>query len=148
MRNWRWKHNLARFWVLSGSDKLMLLHATVWLAFARLMLLVLPFRQLAERLSSHNDSTNCNPEPEILERIGYAVQVAANKVPWRSDCFPQSIAGWMLLKHYGYNSTIHLGVTRSGADELLGHAWVTCGDIVVTGGEDPGRFAEIHRLGG
>jgi hypothetical protein len=40
----------------------------------------------------------------------------------------------MLLKHHGYGSTIHLGVKRVGDGELEGHAWLTCGDVVVTGG--------------
>jgi hypothetical protein len=53
----------------------------------------------------------------------------------------------MLLKHHGYGSTIHLGVKQVGEGELEGHAWLTCGDVVVTGGEGLDRFVETHRLG-
>jgi hypothetical protein len=126
----------------------MLLHAVVWLALARIMLLVLPFRMLAERLSAEHDAVADNPDPELLKRVGYAIQLAANNVPWRSDCFPQCIAGWMLLKHHGYNSTIHLGVERVDDNEIAGHAWLTCRRILVTNGEDLDRYAETHRLGG
>jgi len=126
----------------------MLLHATLWLAMARITLLVVPFRKLAARLSRGQNAAASAPDPELLERIGYAVGAAAGNVPWRSDCFPQSIAGWMLLKHYGHSSTIHLGVKRVGDGELEGHAWLTCGDVVVTGGEGLDRFVETHRLGG
>lgn len=126
----------------------MLLHATLWLAMARITLLVMPFRKLAALLSRGQNGEESTPDPELLERIGYAVGAAAGNVPWRSDCFPQSIAGWMLLKHHGYNSTIHLGVQRLGDGELEGHAWLTCGDVVVTGGEGLDRFVETHRLGG
>jgi hypothetical protein len=143
----RWKQKLAKFGALGGADKWMLLRAAAWLAMARLMLLGMPFRRLAARLSGEQDSLTEEPDPELLERIGYAVRAAAANVPWRSDCFPQSIAGWMLLKHHGYRSTIHLGVKRLGDDELAGHSWLTCGDTVVTGGEDLDRYAETHRLG-
>jgi hypothetical protein len=125
----------------------MLLHATLWLAMARITLLVVPFRKLATVLSRGQYTEENAPDPELLERIGYAVGAAAGNVPWRSDCFPQSIAGWMLLKHHGHGSTIHLGVKRVGDGELEGHAWLTCGDVVVTGGEGLDRFVETHRLG-
>ena len=125
----------------------MLLHATVWLALARLMLLVLPFHRLAKRLSAVEGKEKSIPEPELLARIGRSIQAAAGNVPWRSDCFPQSIAGWMLLKHHGFKGTIHLGVERSGNEEVTGHAWLTCAGTVITGGEGLDRYAEIHRLG-
>jgi hypothetical protein len=143
----RLTEKLMRFRELESRDKWMLLHATLWLSTARIMLLVLPFPKIAERLSGEEDAAGEVPDSELLERIGYAVRAAAANVPWRSDCFPQSIAGWMLLRHYGYRSTIHLGVERSGEDELVGHAWLTSADTVVTGGEDLDRYAETHRLG-
>ena len=137
---------LQRFFALSGPDKLMLLHATIWLALARLMLLLLPFNKLAARLPGEHRTETGDPEPELLERIGYAVKAAANNVPWRSDCFVQGIAGWMLLKHHGYNGTIHLGVEKTDEDSLAGHAWLTCDDTVITGGESLDRYTEMLPL--
>jgi hypothetical protein len=147
MRTERWSQKFAKFRALSGGDKWMLLHAAVWLATARLMMLLMPFRKLAARLSADSGSATGEPPPELLRRVGVAVRVAAANVPWRADCFPQSIAGRMLLKHHGCSSTIHLGVDRVGKSDLIGHAWLTCGDTVITGGEDLDRYAEIHRLG-
>ena len=86
------------------------------------------------------------PDPDLLQRVGRAVAVTANHVPWRSDCFPQTIAGRSLLKRYGIASTIHFGVERIGEEDLAGHAWLTCGEIVVTGDTDLDRYTEIHRL--
>mgnify|MGYP001826655551 CR=1 FL=1 len=148
MSNRRWQYKLNKFRALSGADKWLLLHAAVWLALARIMLLVLPFPKLAARLSRESDAAKGDPDPEMVERVGSAVRIAANNVPWRSDCFPQSIAGWMLLKHHGYNSIIHLGVERPEEDQIAGHAWLTCDDTVVIGGEELGRYVETHRLGG
>lgn len=144
----RWQLRLAKFRALSSAEKWTLLHATVWLALARLMLSAMPFRKLAARLSRVQDPANDEPDPELLARVSFALRTAASTVPWRSDCFPQSIAGRMLLRHHGHSSTIHLGVDRSGYDELLGHAWLTCGDTVITGGDDLDRYTEIHRFSG
>lgn len=137
---------LRRFLELDGGDQRLVLVATCWLALARVWLLVLPFRKLAARLGTGQGSIEA--DPELLRRVGRAVSAAAAHVPWRSDCFPQSIAANRLLKGLGYGSTIHLGVSRAGGDGLEGHAWVTCGPVVVTGGADLARYAEIHRFGG
>ena len=137
---------LAKFRALGGEDRLMLLHATVWLALARLMLIFVPFRKLVTKLSAGQGATMNDIDPELLERIGYAVRAAAGNVPWRSDCFVQGIAGWMLLKHHGYNGTIHLGVEKKDENRLAGHAWLTCDGTVVTGGETRDRYTEMLPL--
>ena len=136
---------LRHFGALSLADQWLFLRAVFWLGVARIWLAVVPFRRLAERLSSGSNALGA--DPELLQRIGYAVSAAGANVPWRSDCFPQSIAAYKLLQRYGYSSKIHLGVEKGGNDELLAHAWLTCGDTVVTGGGQLDRYVEIHRLG-
>jgi len=137
---------LLRFVQLDSADKWLLLRATAWLAIARIMLIVMPFRHLSARLSATSNSTQTEPDQDLLQRIAYAISAAANNVPWRSDCFPQTIAARMLLKRFGYTSTIHLGVDRVGEDELEAHAWLTCGETVVTGGAELDRYTEVHSL--
>jgi hypothetical protein len=141
----RWKGKLQRFVRLDTEDRLLLLRAVFWIGVARLWLAAFPFQRLASRLSAEDGLDDA--DPELVRRIGNAVGAAGAHVPWRSDCFPRSIAAHQLLKSHGYASTIHLGVEKAGNGELLGHAWVTCGGIVVTGGEQLDRYAEIHRLG-
>ena len=144
MRIARLKNKLRRFGELSGPDKWLLLRAAVWLAVARLRLVVTPFQKLATRLAAEKDGSE--PDPDLVNRVGFAVSTAAANVPWRSDCFPQTLAARSLLKGYGLGSTVHLGVERAGDDDLSGHAWLTCGDTVVTGGADLDRYTEVHRL--
>ena len=140
----RLPHKLRRFGELSPADKWLLLRAAAWLAIARLRLAVTPFQKLIEGLSEEHRGSE--PDPEVLQRVGFAVGTAAANVPWRSDCFPQTIAARSMLKRYGYTATVHLGVDRVGKNDLLGHAWLTCGDTVVTGGADLDRYTEVHRL--
>ena len=147
MSNVRQTGKWRRFMQLDGADKWLLLRATGWLAIARIMLVAMSFERLSARLSATSNATEIEPDQDLLQRIGFAVSAAANNVPWRSDCFPQTIAARMLLKRYGYASTIHFGVERVGEDVLNGHAWLTCGETVVTGAAELNRYAEIHRLG-
>ena len=138
---------ISRFNALDGADKWLLMRAVGWLAVARVMMLAMSFKRLAARLSVSEDSAGREADPDILSRVSWAVTAAANNVPWRSDCFPQTIAASKILQKYGHGSTIHIGVERVGDDELAGHAWLTSGGVVVTGrGVDLSRYTELHRI--
>ena len=142
------RQKISRFWQLESKDKFLFCQAVAWLAFARIMLAIYSFRRLSERLDAAGSPKGAEPNAEELRRISYAISAAANNVPWRSDCFPQSIAARKMLRRRGYSSTIHLGVERVGDADLEGHAWTTCGDTVVTGGADLDRYTELHRFPG
>ena len=144
MSNPRRENKLVRFARLDGGDKWLLIRASAWLGVARLRLTLTSFQKLSERLSHDAPGIRADPDPEFLRRVGVAVGAAANNVPWRADCFPQAIAACLLLKRKGLASKIHLGVEKSGEGGIAGHAWLTCGDVVVTGGEDLDRYTEMH----
>ena len=146
MSTGRWRHKLDRLRALSGADRWLLLRAAWWLAVARFMLAVMPFSRLVERLSAPGKHGPASPDPDFPRRVGRAVSIAAAHVPWRSDCFPQTLAARRLLRRRGYATTIHLGVERVGDAGLAGHAWLTCGETVVTGGAELDRYTELHRL--
>ena len=69
----RLTEKLRRFRALEGRDKWMLLHAMMWLAMARIMLLVMPFKKLAARLSGEQEAEKGEPDLELLERIGFEI---------------------------------------------------------------------------
>ena len=135
-----------RFLQLDIRDKRLLLSAVGRLLVARIQLAATPFARLAETPITGSGVTSSEIDAELLARIGFAVRAAANNVPWRSDCFPQAIAARALLREYGYASTIHIGVEKVGEGGIAGHAWLTCGNTVVTGDEGLDRYSEVHRL--
>lgn len=143
MRITRWPHKLRRFSELSIADKWLFLRAVFWLAVARIELAKAPLERLATGSAQFVQKV---PDPELLHRIGFAVAAASANVPWRSDCFPQALAARSLLARYGYPAAIHLGVERTGETELAGHAWVTCGDVIVVGGEELDRYTEMSSM--
>jgi hypothetical protein len=140
------KGKLRRFLELDKPDRWLMIHAVGWLAIARLRLALTPFARLAEALANQSADSQGESDPALPERIGFAVRAAANNVPWRSDCFPQAIAARKMLGRYGYESIIHLGIDKVDETNIAGHAWLTCGDTVVTGGDVMDRYSEVHRL--
>jgi len=142
----RWPRKLRRFAELDIADKWLVLQAVGWLAVARVQLAATPFDRLVAQLSTQQEPASAALDPDLLRRIRYAIEAAAASVPWRSDCFPQTIAARAMLRRKHHASTIHLGVERGGETGLLGHAWLTCGGEVVTGGGNLERYTEIHRF--
>jgi hypothetical protein len=137
---------LEKFGRLTAADKWLVIRAVFWLGIARFRLVITPFRRLSDSLAGRSDQSVADVDADYVRRVGYAVRAAAGGVPWRSDCFPQTIAARSLLKSRGYATTIHLGVEKDQSGDIAGHAWLTCGDQVVTGGDDLDKYTEMHRI--
>lgn len=67
------------------------------------------------------------------ELISWALASAAARVPWRSDCLVQAMAASMWLDKAQLGYKLNIGVRKNAADELEAHAWLTSGNITVTG---------------
>jgi hypothetical protein len=68
-----------------------------------------------------------------IQLIGWAINSAAARVPWRSDCLLQAMAGSMWLDRIQRTYKLNIGVRKNAAGGLEAHAWLTSGDLVVTG---------------
>ncbi len=65
----------------------------------------------------------------------------SKKLFWRSVCLDKAVAGTILLKRRGIPSTFHLGLAKK--EKFEAHAWITCGDVIVTGGKTHEQFTPI-----
>ena len=78
------------------------------------------------------------------ELISWAIASATARVPWRSDCLLQAMAASMWLDRIERSYKLNIGVRKNDLDELEAHAWLTSGDITVTGNlPDLGRFSTM-----
>jgi hypothetical protein len=68
-------------------------------------------------------------------RIGYVLPRLSKRLPWRSDCLVQAIAGQNWLAALGLASEIQIGVERPAGKPFAAHAWLVHGGSVVTGGD-------------
>ena len=71
----------------------------------------------------------------LIERVSAAIGRAHHRVPWRADCVVQALAARRWLRRHGVPSSISIGVKDVGKNRFDAHAWLTCGDRVVTGGD-------------
>jgi hypothetical protein len=130
----------------SVGDYVLFLRATVYLAAAAALLVLVPFDRLSAFLVSNRRSARRDRDIEYPDRVRWAVRAAARRVPWRSDCFRQAVAAHLLLSRSGHEPIIHIGVARQADGSLGGHAWVTCGEQLIVGDGDLETFTVLHRL--
>ena len=138
----------AKWRRLGRAERGLFLEAFVLLGAARLAVALLPFRWLAASLGRHMNQAGGAVDPGDLDRarlIGWAVRTAAGHTPWASVCLPQAVtAKWMLRRRH-IAGTIYLGVAKSGTapDRLNAHAWLRCGDEILTGGRGHAGFTVV-----
>jgi len=137
---------LRKFLALPHADRGCLVEAVVWLGLARLAILVLPFRWIARGLGRQMAQSPQEAEAapvELLDRISWAVAAASRHLPWECRCLAQALAGKAMLKSRGVPSTLYLGLAKSDAAQLQAHAWLRCGERILTGRQGMAGFTVI-----
>ena len=132
----------------SRTERWLLLEAFILLGVARLLVLTIPFRRLAGSLGQHMHESGPEIDPTALHNarlIGQAVRSAANYTPWQSVCLPQAVAGQWMLKRRRIAATLYLGVAKdlTKTEQLAAHAWLRCGDTILTGGPNHKNFTVL-----
>ena len=79
-------------------------------------------------------------DTKTVSRIAYVIPRLSDRLPWRSDCLIQAIAGQNWLKAKGADSEIQIGVENPKDGDFGAHAWLVHNDTIVTGG-DIARYA-------
>ena len=137
---------LHKFLNLPCADRNCLIEAAFWLGFARLAILILPFRRIAPFLGrnmAQSPEVEEVAHRELLDRISWAVTTASRHLPWDCLCLAQALAGKAMLKRRGVTSTLYLGLAKDDEAHLQAHAWLRCGNRILTGERAMAEFTII-----
>ncbi len=141
---------LDKFISLSASERRLLLEAVIDHCLARVAILVLPFRWIGPILGRHMGESPDTVEPEqneVGERVRWAVNAVARRVPWKSTCLVESIAAKLMLRRRGIPCTLYLGAARDDSRQICYHAWVRSGDSIVAGGPIEKSYKVVSTFG-
>lgn len=134
---------------MGGRRRRLMAEALLWLAAARIWLLVAPFRRVAEHLGDLAAADSPCPEqpepPSEAAEIGWAVRRMAHYAPFRAVCLQQAIAAKLMLRRRGIGSVLRLGVSRDRAGAFQAHAWLDAGGVRITGYPVAPEFVEVAR---
>lgn len=135
-----------RLKAISWRDRLLLAEAATALAAAALAIRLLPFRTVVGRdegLSGSAAATSPQQAWRQIDRVHWAIQAAARRLPLRLVCFQKGLALHRMLHRRGIASELHYGVAQGGERGLSAHVWVTYGGRDVIGGEEAPRFTRL-----
>lgn len=137
-RKWRaWRR-------YSLSDRWLIIEAAAWLGLASAYIKWFPFRWLGPWLRWAEPVQH---KADLAARIGRAVLTAARHIPWQAACLPQALTAKLMLGLRGEGSTLHLGAKLEESGDLAAHAWLTCGDMVVTGSANLPGYTPLLKFG-
>ncbi len=127
--------SLAAFLALKGSDRWLLMEASLMLACVRGALHVVSIDRL-RKWTGH-----VRPGRHPADRIIWAVRAAARRVPG-TTCLSSALSLQRMLSSNGHRSQIHIGVARE-ASVFIAHAWLVHDGNVVIGEEEHERYTRL-----
>ena len=131
---------------VSAKEWWLLFEAIFWSGIARILIVFVPLKRFSFILGTHmkvTPETSAAEYLELLKAVGLAVNRARRYVPWRCKCYEQAIAARMILSRCGLAPTFYYGVSKDEDKKLIAHAWLRCGDYIVTGKTGMHRFTIV-----
>ncbi len=122
----------------------LLLEALCWLGLARLAVLRVPFRWIAPLLgrAERVGGQLHHGDGRLATDVGWALRVVSPRTPWKSNCLAQVVAGQRMLFCRGEATALYLRLRREG-EEVVAHAWLRAGGLVVCGGPGEETFTVL-----
>ncbi|MDF2114891.1 lasso peptide biosynthesis B2 protein [Roseiarcaceae bacterium H3SJ34-1] len=121
---------------------MILAEAVLSLAVARLQHIAVPFDRLVKKFGAGQSPVQTEPETitapseterQLVQTVKWAVERAARDVPFRAVCLQQAMAAHAMLNRRRIDSEMHFGVLRKPDGSLAAHAWLSVGQLEVTG---------------
>jgi hypothetical protein len=133
-------HDLRMLLGLRPAVWVDLLRALLELALARRRLGSHPAKALLLQARAFAQPTQATPSnaEQLAARVAFAIPRVAARLPWRSDCFIQAMAAQRWLQRQGIASSLSIGTRKDNDGTFQAHAWLTCGELSITGGDVSG----------
>lgn len=142
--------SLARKFLRQPADRRkLLLEASLYLIWARLLLLTLPFRLLTRffnRPYSRASVPGGAERQRLRQDVGWAIQRAAERLPVETACFTRGIAAQAMCRRRGIGATLYYGAATLPSTGLTAHVWVLDGTEGVVGHQVANEYRIIARF--
>nr|WP_281288266.1 lasso peptide biosynthesis B2 protein [Paenibacillus methanolicus] len=115
----------------------------------RFAILFIPFRHLARTMGRRNGNTPVSVERHTLmkaAKIGWAIERTSRFTPWESKCLVKALAGQTLLRVLRVPTTLYLGVSKDESNKMIAHAWLRCGELILTGANEASMFRPVAQF--
>lgn len=134
---------------LESRRRWLLIEALVTVPVIILLLRLVHFSRIARWLGTPGHESSSQPDEEEVRvgaEIGWAVRAVARRQRGMARCLVQGLSASAIARRRGVSTTLYLGVARGQDDRLEAHAWVRCGEAIVTGRAGHRRYQVIERF--
>lgn len=142
-------HKLILYLKLDWRTKWLVIQTFVLCGIVRALILLIPFKKFRPYLGTYNTDSRQEEDMEAYHqarKIGQVISMASHYTPWESKCLVQAIVAQYLLKRRKIPTTLYLGVAKGSEGGLKAHAWLRCGQLIVTGDGARRDYKEVARF--
>lgn len=140
---------LKLFLKLGIHNQLLFARTFVLSGFFRFLMVYAPFKYLKKYMGvAKTESAKKVPDMyyEEARRIQRIVLLVCNYTPWQSKCLVRALLVQYFLKRKGIATTIYLGVNKDDMNQMAAHAWIRCGEMIVTGQYEKDHFVQVAKF--
>jgi hypothetical protein len=129
-------------------DYLVFVEAWCLLHLAKLVIVFLPFKKIASWMGSLGvESVHELHSTDMFTKIEHAVLRASRYTLHQSKCYDQALTAKALLGQCNLPATIYFGLAKESDNQLIAHAWVRCGERIISGKAGMERFTVVACFG-
>ncbi|MDR6722685.1 MULTISPECIES: lasso peptide biosynthesis B2 protein [Paenibacillus] len=141
---------IKAYFSLTRTLRLMLWEAFFYLGLARI-LKAMPFAKIAPGLGipmHETPMTGLNRSQIVtLRNVSKAIMLASKITPWQSRCLVMAIAAMKMLERRNISSTLYMGTARNKEGQMMAHAWLRSGKLIVTGADTMDQYTVVGVFG-
>jgi len=137
---------IVRFIKLDRYERRLFLSACFVSVKCYLITLVYPIRKYAYKLgekSLESPLILSKDQEENIVKVRRAIIRVNRYTPWKKTCFTKAFTAKILLSRINISSTLYLGVSKDASNNLIAHAWLRCGDQIITGREQMSKYTAV-----
>jgi hypothetical protein len=145
----QWIRLSRRFLALPTERRKLLFEACLYLVWARLILLVLPFRRLTPFFNRPSPPAMILDPVErrrLRQDVGWAIELAGRHLPGETTCFPRGIAAQAMCRRRGVGAVLCYGAATLPETGLSAHVWVLDGTEGVVGHQAASDYRILARF--
>ena len=137
---------IQRFFRLDGAERSIFVLACLISIKHSIITTIFPMRWYTNKMGVKGNETPFSiDENDLLfvKRVEKTMRRVQKYLPFKIKCFSAALTAKTLLKRNNIKSTIYLGVKKSNNEKMIAHAWLRCGNIIVTGKEEMNNFSPL-----
>jgi hypothetical protein len=138
-----------KFFKITWTDKKMIMEAFCLTGIVRFCILFVAFSKLAKITGKYNEESDdilCDEQIFIGNKVAYVVNLVSRHTPWKSKCLVKALTAQIMIKRRKSSSTVYLGVAKDENKKLIAHAWLRCGNNVITGEDERTCFTQVAKF--